>query len=324
MKAIHQTAVGGPDVLKLVDAPEPEAGPGAVRIRNRAIAINFHDIQTRRHGEAGLEPPFVPGTDFAGEVDAVGEGVSDVSIGDRFLGINTHGAYAEKSVVPALLGVRIPEGVSFEQAAACPVAGLTSYFLTRDLGVSSASTVVAHAAAGSVGCFLGGLLRELGATSIGLVSSDAKAEVAARAGHTHVVNYRERNAVESVRELTGGRGADVVYDSVAGPNFGRSFEMAADGGTVVLFGQAAGEPPAEAIAEPFLGSRRNLGLRTYFLGTTLRNHLDRVRDAYDTLFEGLRSGAIHLPLETVPLEEAASAHARIESQQTVGKVILLP
>jgi NADPH2:quinone reductase len=293
-------------------------------VRNRAVAINFHDIQGRRHGEPGLPPPYVPGTDFAGVVDAVGEGVSGIAPGDRILGVNTHGAYAEATLVPAVLAMPIPAAVGFEQAAACPVAGLTAFFLLDDNRVGEGTAVVAHAAAGSVGCFLGGLLRRRGAHGIGLVSTAAKAEVARRAGFDDVVVYRKEDPVTRVRELTGGRGADLVLDSVAGPGFARSFEMAAPGGTVVLFGHAAGDPPADALRGAFLDAHRNLGLRTYFLGTTIAHSLARIRPAYEALFEGWQSGALHVPLEMQPLAEAARAHARIEAQQTTGKVLLVP
>jgi NADPH2:quinone reductase len=324
MRAIHVTAAGGPEVLKLVDVPEPEPGPGELRVRNRAIAINFHDIQSRRHGEVGLTHPFVPGTDFAGIVDAIGDGVAGFAVGDRVLGIQVHGAYAEKTVVPALIATRIPDEVSFEQAASCPVAGLTAYFLTRDNGVREGTAVVAHAAAGSVGCFLGALLRDAGALSIGLVSSDEKADTARQAGYRHAVNYRREDIVARVRELTGGRGADLVLDSVAGPGTARTFEMLRPGGTAVLFGRAAGDPPPAAILETFLGASRNLGLRTYFLGTTIATELPHIPEAWAALFDLFRRGAIHLPIERLPLAEAGRAQARIEAQQTTGKLILVP
>lgn len=324
MKAIHVTGAGGPEVMKPVEIPEPPVGPGQIRVRNRAIAVNFHDIQARRHGEPGLAPPFVPGTDFAGEVDAVGAGVSGFARGDRVLGIAPHGAYAQLSLVPAAIATRIPDDVSFEQAASCPVAGLTAYFLVNDNGVRAESTVVAHAAAGSVGCFLGALLRGIGANSIGLVSTDAKAQVARSAGFRHVVVYRREDPVARVRELGGGRGADLVLDSVAGPHFARSVQMAAPGGTIVLYGRAAGDPPPEAILDTFLASGRNLGLRTYFLGTTIGTNLARIPAAYAALFALFQRRAIELPMEKLPLDRAAEAHAKIESQQTVGKTILVP
>jgi NADPH2:quinone reductase len=324
MQAIQYDRLGGPEVLKVVTVPVPEPPPGFIRVRNHAIAINFHDINTRRGDEPDVALPLIPGSDFAGVVDAVGEGVEHLKLGDRVLCINTNGAYAEYSLAFSAIAVPIPLGLSFEKAASCPVAGLTAYFLARQVcPLTRETTVVTHAAAGSVGCFLGGLCRQIGATSIGLVSSAEKAATARQAGHTHAINYRSEDPVARVRELTGGRGADVVYDSVAGPHFQRSVDMAAADGTIVLFGHAAGDPPMEAITY-LMRSSRNLGLRTYFLGATIQNHMDQIPLAYGVLFEGLMSGAITLPIETMPLTEAAAAHAKIESQQTVGKVILVP
>ncbi len=324
MRAVQMTRIGGPEVLRAVDIPEPEPEAGFVRVRNRAIAVNFHDINTRRGDEPDVQLPTILGTDFAGHVDAVGDGVEHIKVGDRVLGINMGGAYAEASLAMAAVAVPIPAGLSFELAAACPVAGLTAYFLTHQVvPMGAGMTAVVHAAAGSVGCFMGGLLRELGATSIGLVSSDNKAEVARRAGYTHVINYRAEDPVARVRQLTGHEGAQVIYDSVAGPNFQRSFEMAAVDGTVVLFGHAAGDPPPESM-QFWLRSGRNLGLRTYFLGATIQAHLEMIAGAYEHLFRGLMSGALHVPIETMPLADAARAHARIEQQQTVGKIILVP
>ncbi len=324
MQAIQYERLGGPEVLQPVSVPVPDPPPGFVRVRNGAVAINFHDINTRRGDEPDVALPIIPGTDFAGVVDAVGEGVSHLTVGDRVLGINTGGAYAEYTLAFSAIAIPIPTGLSFEQAASCPVAGLTAYFLSLLVHpVTPETTVVTHAAAGSVGCFLGGLLRQMGVASIGLVSSDEKARVALRAGHTHVVNYRREDPVQRVRALTAGRGGDLVYDSVAGPHFQRSVDMTAVDGTVVLFGHAAGDPPPESITY-WLRSGRNLGLRTYFLGATIQAHMEQIAPAYAVLFDGLMSGAITLPIETMPLRDAAAAHARIESQQTVGKVILIP
>lgn len=323
MRAVRQTAVGGPEVLELAELPEPEPGPGQLLLRNRAVALNFHDVIARRQApDAPL--PYVPGTDVAGEVEAVGPGVEGFAPGDRVVAIHLHGGYAEKTAVLAGLATRIPEGVSFEQAAACPVAGLTAHFLCEDLRVGRGTTALVHAAAGSVGCFLGALLRDRGASSIGLVSSAEKAEVARAAGHPRTVNRREEDVAKRVSELTEGRGVDVVYDSVAGPDFARSFACCAPEGSVVLFGRAAGEPPEAALREPFLDARRNLGLRTYFLGTTLMGRPERLPAAWRELFEGFAAGRIALPIERLPLAEAAEAHARLEAGGTVGKLLLVP
>jgi len=324
MKAIHVTATGGPEVLKAVEVPEPEVMPGTLRVRNRAVGINFQDIRSRRRGARGQKHPFIPGTDFAGEVDAIGEDVEGFAEGDRVLGINAAGAYAEKTLVPAVLAVPIPEQISYEQAAACPVSGLTAFFMIRDHGIGEATNVVVHGAAGGVGCFLGGLLAQRRAPSIGLVSTDEKAEVARRAGYLQVINYRREDPVERVRQVTASAGADVVYDSVAGPEFARSFEMCRAGGTVVLFGRSAGDPPREVLENAFLRGARNLGLRTYFLATILFSDPQSIRGAYATLFDGLASGTIYLPIETLPMKDAADAHARVEGQQTVGKLVLVP
>jgi NADPH2:quinone reductase len=324
MRAIHVTAIGGPEVLKTVEVPEPELAPGTLLVRNRAVGINFHDARIRQRGARDQTYPFIPGSDFAGDVEAIGGGVEGFAEGDRVLGVSMAGAYAEKSLVPAVLATAIPDRISYEQAAACPVPGLSSCFMIRDHGVGEATNVVVYGAAGSVGCFMGGLLAQKRAFSIGLVSTEEKAEVAGLAGYRHVVNYRREDPVERVRQLTASAGADVVYDSVAGPEFARSFEMCGAGGTVVVFGRSGGDPPRGVLDEAFLGAARNLGLRTYSLGTTLFSDPQSHREAYATLFEGLASGTIFLPIETVLLEDVADAHARIEAQQTVGKIILLP
>jgi NADPH2:quinone reductase len=310
--------------MEVVNLPEPQPGPGFVRVRNRAVAINFHDVNTRRGDDPDAPLPMILGTDFAGVVDAVGEGVEHIRPGDRILGISVSGAYAEATLVMAPLAIPIPDGLSFELAAACPVAGLTAYFMSHQIvPVRAGDRVVVHAAAGSVGCFLGGLLRQIGAASIGLVSTDAKAEIARRAGYTQVINYRSEDPVARVRALTGGDGATVVYDSVAGPHFQRSIDMTAVDGTVVLFGHAAGDAPPASI-QYWLRSGRNIALRTYFLGATIQAHLAEVAPAYAHLFKSLMAGEIHLPIETVPLVDAAGAHARIEGQLTVGKIVLIP
>jgi NADPH2:quinone reductase len=323
MKMVHMTAVGGPEVLKLVDVEEPEPGPGEIRVANQAIAINFHEINERRGQGTTPGLPAPMGSDFAGPIDGVGEGVDALKVGDRVVGMAMRGAYAEKTCTPAALAFPIPEGVTSEQAASCPVAGLTAYFLLYDNHVGPDSTVVAHAGAGSVGCFVAGVAKRIGCTTIGLVSTDEKAEIAKKAGYTHVVVYRKEDPVAAIERLTNGRGADLVLDSVGGPDFEKSYDMCGVEGTVVLFGHAAGDPTPEALLS-FQGKGKNLGLRVFFLPTTMFARMSVLATAYQELFAGFQSGDIYLPIDRMPLAEVREAHRRIEAQETVGKVILQP
>ncbi len=323
MKMVHMTAVGGPEVLKLVDAPEPEPGPGEIRVANQAIAINFHEINERRGQGETPKLPAPMGSDFAGPIDAVGQDVGHLKVGDRVVAMAMRGAYAEKTCTPAALAFPIPDGVTTEQAASCPVAGLTAYFLLYDNHVGPDTTVVAHAGAGSVGCFVAGVARRIGCTTIGLVSTEEKAEIAKKAGYTHVVVYRKEDPVAAVGRLTGGRGANLVLDSVGGPNFEQSYEMCGVDGSVVLFGHAAGDPSQEALLS-FMGKGKNLALRVFFLPTTMFSRMGELATAYQVLFAGFEKGEIHLPIERMPLAEVQEAHRRIEAQETVGKVILEP
>jgi NADPH2:quinone reductase len=323
MKIVHMTAVGGPEVLKLVDVEEPEPGPGEVRVVAEAIAINFHEINERRGQGHTPELPAPMGSDVAGTIDRVGPGAEGLRPGDRIVGMTMRGAYAEKVCLPGVLANPIPDGVTTEQAAACPVAGLTAHFLLGDNHVGRETTVVSYAGAGSVGCFVGGIARRIGFTSIALVSSDEKAEIARQAGHTHVVNYRAESMVDGVMRITGGRGADLVLDSVAGPEFERSFDMCAVDGIVELFGHAAGDATPEALLS-FGNKGRNLGLRFYFLGTTIGARLGEIAPAFQSLFSGFKKGEIVLPITRLPLAEVREAHRRIEAQETFGKLILEP
>ena len=202
------------------------------------------------------------------------------------------------------------------------MAGLTAHFLLSDNHVGPDTTVVSYAGAGSVGCFVGGIARQIGCTSIALVSTEEKTEVARQAGHTHVVNYRAEDPLEAVRRLTGG-GADLVLDSVGGPDFERSFDMCGVDGTVVLFGHAAGDPSPQALLS-FMGKGKNLGLRFFFLGTTIAARLPEIAPAFESLFALFQQGAIALPIARMPLAEVVEAHRRIEAQETFGKVILIP
>jgi NADPH2:quinone reductase len=323
MKMVHMTAVGGPEVLKLVDVEEPKPRPGHVRVANRAIAINFHEINERRGQGHTPELPAPMGSDFAGPIDEVGPGVDHLKVGDRVVGMAFRGAYAEKTCAPAVMAIPIPEGVTEEQAASCPVAGLTAHYLLHENHVGPDTTVVSYAGAGSVGCFVGGIGKRIGCTTIALVSTHEKAEIAKRAGYTHVVVYRDEDPVAAVERITNGAGADLVLDSVGGPKFEQSYDLCGVGGTVVLFGHAAGDPTSEALLSLLVKSK-NLGLRTYFLGATIGARLPEIGGAFESLFAGFRDGDIYLPISCMPLAEVQEAHRRIEAQETVGKIILQP
>jgi NADPH2:quinone reductase len=320
---VHMTAVGGPEVLKLVDVDEPRPGHGEVRVASEAIAINFHKINERRGQGETPELPAPMGSDFAGRIDELGRGVDHLAVGDRVVGMVLRGAYAQKVCTPSVLVIPIPEEVTTDQAAACPVAGLTAHFLLHDNHVRSGTTVVSYAGAGSVGCFIGGIGKQIGCTTIALVSTDVKAAVAEKAGYSHVVNYNHEDPVTAVERLTDGRGADLILDSVGGTSFEQSFNMCSVDGTVVLFGHAAGDPSPEAMLS-FLQKRKNLGLRHYFLGTTIASRLLEIAPAFRSLFSCFREGLIHLPITLMPLSEVCEAHRRIEAQETYGKVILKP
>lgn len=322
MTAVVAGSAGGPEVLQQVEAPVPSPGPGEVSVAVRAIAVNFRDVQQRRGEETAF--PAVLGSDFAGEVLDVGDGVASLRPGQQVYGVSLAGAYAEQVVVPEVTVSPLPDGLDFDTASILPVAGLSASFLLSVSRLGAGATAVTWAAAGGLGCFLGGVLAGAGVRSIGLTSTAAKAEAAKAAGHLEVVNYREVDPVAAVQDLTGGAGAEVVFDSVAGPDFARSFRMLRNEGTVVLCGRSAGDPDLGRVYEELVGRRRNLALREFYLGTHYLDHMDEVPGRLDALVAGLRSGRIRVPIRVLPLAEAATAHRLLEAGEVVGKVVLHP
>jgi NADPH2:quinone reductase len=325
MRAVVQTGIGAPDVLAWREVPDPPMILGGVLIRTTAVGVNFHDVEIRRQGERGLSLPFTPGTDLAGVVERVADDVAHIVPGDRVLALLPHGGYATKVVSHANLTVPIPDGVSDEMAASVPVAGLTAWFLTRDLALPEGSQVVVHAAAGGVGSWFGALLRDTPLRTIGLVSSPAKREVAFESGYDAVVDRSAHpDLVAAVLTATRRRGADLVFDAVAGPAFADSFRMLRPEGTVILYGRAAGPPALADLPEAFLDARKNIGLRTFFLSRTLLARMKEVPDAMSALLEVIRDGGVPMRITTMPLHAAAEAQRLLESGATVGKVVLVP
>jgi NADPH2:quinone reductase len=314
---------GGPEVLSIEDRPSQPCGPGDVRVAVRSIAVNFRDVHVRRTPNPDEPPPIVPGSDLAGDVLEVGADVQGLAVGDQVAVMTLAGAYATEVVVPAPFAIPLPAGTNPDHAASSLVAGLTASFIVSHVGLESGQTAAVWAAAGGVGAFLGGVLRAAGVRPIGITSSAEKVEVARASGFDEVVSYREADAVEAVHGLTGGRGVDAVFDGVAGPDFDRSFRMAADEGTVVLHGRAAGEPDLSQLPS-FVAGQRNLTLWAFFLGTYVFGHLEEVPSRLASLVQGQTDGSIVVPITAYPLDQVAQAHAELESGRSTGKLVLHP
>lgn len=318
---IHET--GGPEVLKYEDVDVPEPGPGEVRIRHRAIGVNFIDTY-KRSGMYPMKLPAIPGDEGVGVVDAVGEGVEEFRPGDRVgYGALAQGSYAQVRVAPASELVAIPEAVGDEQAAAGLLRGLTVEYLVRRLHrIVPDETILVHAAAGGLGIILCQWAKLLGARVIGTVSSAGKAEVARAKGCDHVIVYTEADFVEAVKELTAGRLVDVVYDSIGRDTFSKSLQCIRPRGLMVAYGNASGKP------EPFdvldLARYGSLFLTRPTLYYYTRERQELV-EAARALFEVVASGAVTMPVgKTFPLEAAADAHRYLMDRNRTGAPILIP
>lgn len=323
MKAIQIHQHGGPEVLRYEDVGVRQPGPGEVLVRNRASGVNFTDTYARKGFLYELEFPVVLGKEGAGEVLAVGEGVTDLLPGDRVVFTETMGAYAEQTVVPARLAVRLPNSISFETAAASMLKGLTAQYLLRHtFRVQPGQTILFHAAAGGVGLILTQWARRLGATVIGTVGSPEKAQLAKENGCEHVINYREEDFVVRVKEITDGEGCHVVYDGVGKDVARGSLDCLRPFGTYVNFGWASG--PVDAIDPLDLLRKGSLYVTSPSLTQYLARREDVVANAQE-LFDVIADGAVKIRVHaTFPLERAAEAHRQLESRRFIGSVVLLP
>ena len=322
--AIVMKETGGPEVLQFVEVEPGRPQSGEVLIRHEAIGLNYIDVYHR----SGLYPlpglPATPGLEGAGVVMEVGDGVEEVSVGARvaYAGVPP-GAYAEFRRIPAHRLVKIPEGLSFRQAAAMMLKGMTArYLLHGCFRVGKGHTILIHAAAGGVGSIVCQWAKHLGATVIGTVGSDEKARIAKTNGCDYPILYRQEDFVERVRALTDGTGVDVVYDSVGQATFMKSLDCLKPLGMMVSFGQASG--PVSALDPAVLAAKGSLfltrpSLMTY---TADRRHLlEHARD----LFEVVESGAVKIDVRrTYPLSEADQAHSDLEARKTTGSTLLIP
>jgi NADPH:quinone reductase len=322
MRAVRFEKTGGPEVLEVaeVDTPEPKAGQ--VRVRHEAIGINFIDTYHR----TGLYPvklPCIPGGEAAGVVDAVGDGVTRLKVGDRVAYSGGFGAYAEANVVPADRVVKIPDGVETRVAAASLLKGMTTEALVRrTYPVKAGETVLVHAAVGGVGQIMTQWLKAIGAEVIATVGSEAKAARARELGADHVILYREQDVAAEVRRITGGKGVPVAYDSVGKDTFEGTLASLARRGLFVSFGNASGPAP------PFAPGRLAQAGSLYLTRPTLFDYIatpEELEQSAAALFEMIRSGTVRIDIgQTFPLAEARAAHEALESRATVGASLLIP
>jgi NADPH2:quinone reductase len=318
---IHET--GGPDVLVSEEIDLGDPGAGEARIRQRVIGINYIDTYHRSGLYRLPALPAVIGSEASGVVEAVGPGVTDVTVGDRvaYAG-GPPGAYADARVLKADRLVRLPDDISDEIAAASMLKGMTAeYLVRRTVAVKPGQTVLVHAAAGGVGLILCQWLAHLGATVIGTVGSKEKAELARANGATHTILYREEDFVARVHELTGGRGVPIVYDSVGKTTVPGSLRCLEMRGLLVVYGNASGRPDPVDLA---VLSERSLYVTRPVLFHYTAARADLLACAH-ALFDVLRSGAVKVHVaRRYPLAEAATAHRDLEARQTTGSLLLVP
>jgi NADPH2:quinone reductase len=315
---IHET--GGPDVLKWEEIQVGGPGPGQVRLRQEAAGLNYIDVYHR----IGLYPqplPFIPGVEGAGVVEAVGEGVTDIGAGDRVAYAGPIGGYAEERLIAADKLVKLPESISSEQAAAMMLQGLTAHMLLRGVyRVKPGDTILIHAAAGGVGLIVCQWAKALGATVIGTVGSDEKAELARAHGCDHPIVYTRQDFVAEVERITNGKKLPVVYDSIGRDTFMKSLDCLARRGVMVSFGNASG--PVESFPPAILAQKGSLFLTrpTMYDYTATRVELEV---AANELFEAVRSGKVKIEVrQHYPLKDAAEAHRALEARETTGSTVL--
>jgi NADPH2:quinone reductase len=317
-------ANGGSDVLEWREDEVGEPGSGEVLLRQTAVGVNFIDVYFR----TGLYPtppaPFGLGMEACAVVEAIGPDVHDVAVGDRVAyASGPVGAYAERRLFPASRVVRVPEGVSDETAAAMMLKGMTAeYLLRRTYAVKNGDRVLIHAAAGGVGLIACQWAKRLGATVLGTVGTEAKAELARANGCDHTILYKSENLAARVRELTDGNGVNVVYDSVGKDTFHASLECLSPRGMLVLFGQSSGK--VEAFDPQILNTRGSLFLSRPSLVHYTSSRADLLLSAH-TLFDVVKSGAVKIHIGArFALKETAYAHDALEARKTTGSIVLLP
>ena len=319
---IHET--GGPEVLRCEDRPVPVPKAGEVLIRHCAVGLNYIDVYYRKGFYPSPTIPFVPGSEGSGFVEAVGPEVTDFKPGDRVAyATGPMGSYSVLRTFPAEKLVKLPDSIDFAVAAAMMLKGMTARYLLRaTIGIQPGDRILFHAAAGGVGLIACQWAAHLGAEVIGTVGSDEKVMLARRNGCRHVINYRKENFVARVRDITGGAGVRVVYDSVGRDTFSGSLDCLQPRGMLVSFGQSSGSIP---MFDPLqLSAKGSLFLTRPVLSAYVATRTELQQTAED-LFGVVASGAVRITVKSrYPLAEAAKAHAELESRVTTGSTILIP
>ena len=322
MKAIQIHATGGPEVLELAELPIPVPGPGQVLIRIEAIGVNFIEIYFRK-GQYKATFPMIPGSEAAGTVEELGPGVNSFKPGDSVASAGVLGSYAEYALVPAGQLIKVPGGVTPEQAAAAMLQGMTAHYLAYSTHpLKAGETALVHAGAGGVGLLLTQMAKRIGARVITTVSTPEKAEFSREAGASDVILYTEQDFVAEVKRLTGGKGVDVVYDSVGKTTFDGSLSSLRPRGLLALFGGSSGAVPA---FDPIqLSAKGSLFVTRPSLWHYISTREELEWRANEVL-SWVADGALKLRTEHVyPLTEASNAHAEMESRKTTGKILLEP
>ncbi|GAB5376313.1 MAG: quinone oxidoreductase [Acuticoccus sp.] len=322
--AIVQEETGGPDVFDFRAVAEPVAGPGELVVRHTAIGLNYIDTYFR----SGLYPapngmPLTVGHEAAGVVEAVGEGVSEFAPGERIAYAGALGAYAERRALPAASAIKVPDDIDDQTAAAMMLKGMTARYLLRETyDVTPGTRVLYHAAAGGVGLIVGQWAKALGASIIGTVGSAEKAELARANGYTHVINYRDEDFVERVREITDGGGVDVAYDSVGQDTYPATLKCIRPRGLWASFGQSSG--PIRNFELAHLAQHGSLFATRPVLFTYVATRDRLLANAAD-LFSVVQKGKVRIEInQTFPLREAAAAHRALEGRATTGSTLLIP
>ncbi|HEY0726304.1 MAG TPA: quinone oxidoreductase, partial [Pyrinomonadaceae bacterium] len=322
MKAIRIHHYGGPEVLSYEDVAIAEPKIGEARVRIEAIGLNFIDIY-QRTGLYPLQTPFTLGMEGAGIVDAIGEGVTEVKVGDRVAYAMILGSYAEYAIVPAAKLAPLPANIDAKSAAALMLQGMTAHYLTHSTyELKKDDIALVHAAAGGVGLLLIQIAKMRGARVIGTVGTEAKARLAHQAGADEVILYTQCDFLSEVKKLTGGKGVHVVYDSVGATTFDKSLDCLRPRGVLALFGQSSG--PVGPLDPGKLAAKGSLFLTRPTLAHYLLDRNELLQRAND-LFDWTANGKLKLRIEsTFPLQYAAQAHRLLEGRKTSGKVVLVP